>query len=59
MMKYCGILKENCPFKGIISFSNPFDVWLAINLMHNSFFEPYLAASVKETFLLKKGCKFQ
>jgi predicted alpha/beta-fold hydrolase len=36
MMRAAGIHKEKFPLEGIISFNNPFDIWLGINLMRGN-----------------------
>jgi predicted alpha/beta-fold hydrolase len=39
LLKYSGEKKNENPFKAIISLNNPFDIWLAINLMRGKIYE--------------------
>ena len=38
----------------MISLNNPFDIWLAINLMRNTPYEKYLAKELKREVVLRE-----
>ena len=42
MMKTAGMMGDEFPLEGIISFNNPFDVGLACNLMRGKIYERVL-----------------
>ena len=41
------------PLKAMVSLNNPFDLWLAINLMRNTPYERVLANELKSQFFFK------
>lgn len=47
MVRVAGEMGEQCPFTAMVSLNNPFDIWLAINLMRNTPYEKYLAHGLK------------
>ena len=54
MMKVAGEQGDSFPLIGMVSLNNPFDLWLAINLMRNTPYEKYLAEELKRKVILKK-----
>lgn len=55
MLRVAGELGDECPFEAMVSLNNPFDIWLAINLMRNTPYEKYLAVELKKQLLFKKN----
>lgn len=53
MMKIAGEKKENFVLDGMIAFNNPFDIWLAINLMRGTPYEKHLASQLKKNLLFR------
>lgn len=53
MMRIAGEQKDNSPFEAMISFNNPFDIWLAINLMRGTPYEKYLARELRRNVFLR------
>jgi predicted alpha/beta-fold hydrolase len=53
MMKIAGEQKESFPLDAMVSFNNPFDVWLAINLMRGSPYEKYLARELRKNLIIR------
>lgn len=51
LMRYQALSTDQSKFKAIISFSNPFDVQLASNLMKKTVFEKYIAWGAKQIIL--------
>jgi predicted alpha/beta-fold hydrolase len=50
MMRYAGLSTEEMqPMKAMVSVNNPFDVWLAINLMRGNIFEKYLTKELRNS----------
>jgi len=43
LMRIAGIQGRDFPLKAIVAVNNPFDLWLAINLMRGSQYEKHLA----------------
>lgn len=39
----------------MIAFNNPFDIWLAINLMRGTQYEKYLARELRKNVLIKEN----
>ena len=54
MMKVAGEQGDSFPLIGMVSLNNPFDLWLAINLMRNTPYEKYLAEELKRRVIIKK-----
>ena len=55
MLRVAGEQGDKCPLQAMVSLNNPFDVWLAINLMRNTPYEKYLAEELKRQLLFKEG----
>jgi predicted alpha/beta-fold hydrolase len=55
MMKAAGLQGDSFPLDAMVSLNNPFDIWLAINLMRKTPYERYLAIELKQQLLSKKG----
>ena len=53
MMRVAGEQKEQFPLEAMVSFNNPFDIWLAINLMRNTPYEKYLARELRKNILIR------
>lgn len=53
MMRVAGEQKEQFPLEAMVSLNNPFDVWLAINLMRNTPYEKYLARELRKNILIR------
>ncbi len=47
MLRVAGEQGDLCPLQAMVSLNNPFDVWLAINLMRNTPYEKFLAKELK------------
>ena len=43
------------PLKAIVSVNNPFDIWLAINLMRGKVYETHLAQELKSNLVLRRN----
>ena len=43
------------PLKAIVSVNNPFDIWLAINLMRGKVYEKHLAQELKSNLVLRRN----
>jgi len=52
IMRIAGEMKNNFPFKAIVSVNNPFDIWLSINLMRGKPYEKHLARELKKNLFL-------
>jgi len=48
LLRYQAIHSQESRFKALISFSNPFDVQLASNLMKATFYEKYIQLGAKQ-----------
>ena len=53
MMRVAGEMQDQFPLEAMVSFNNPFDIWLAINLMRNSIYEKYLARELRKNVVVK------
>ena len=53
MLRVAGEQKEKCPFEAMVSFNNPFDIMLTINLMRNTPYEKYLARELRKNILIR------
>jgi predicted alpha/beta-fold hydrolase len=47
MLRVAGEQGDRFPLQAMVSLNNPFDLWLAINLMRNTPYEKYLAKELK------------
>jgi len=47
MMRVAGEQGERFPLEAMVSLNNPFDLWLAINLMRDTPYEKFLAKELK------------
>ena len=55
LLKVAGEQGDTFPLEAMVSINNPFDLWLAINLMRGTPYEKHLAKELRETHLVKKG----
>jgi len=55
LLKYCGITGKECKFDAVMSWNNPFDLWLATNLMRKNLFEGYLVPGTVKHYFMKAG----
>ena len=53
LLKAAGLQKESFPLKALVSVNNPFDIWLAINLMRGNRYEKHLAKTLRKNLLLR------
>ncbi len=47
MMRVAGEQRDRFPLEAMVSLNNPFDLWLAINLMRDTPYEKFLAKELK------------
>jgi predicted alpha/beta-fold hydrolase len=47
MMRVAGEQGDRFPLEAMVSLNNPFDLWLAINLMRDTPYEKFLANELK------------
>lgn len=47
MMKVAGEQGDSFPLDAMVSLNNPFDIWMAINLMRGKPYERFLAIELK------------
>lgn len=55
MMRAAGVLKDDFLLEGMISFNNPFDVWLAVNLMRGKIYEKVLIQELYKNIYARKN----
>ena len=55
MLKAAGEWKEDFPLEALVSLNNPFDLWLAINLMRNSPYERFLARELRKNIVIREN----
>jgi predicted alpha/beta-fold hydrolase len=53
MMRVAGEQGEKFPLDAMVSFNNPFDVWLSINLMRNTPYEKFLAREMRKNIMIR------
>ncbi len=53
MMRVAGEQGDKFPLDAMVSFNNPFDVWLSINLMRNTPYEKFLAREMRKNVMLR------
>ena len=53
MMRVAGEQGDRFPLEAMVSLNNPFDLWLAINLMRDTPYEKFLAKELKGQLLFK------
>ena len=53
MLRVAGEQGNKFPLKAMVSLNNPFDLWLAINLMRNTPYEKHLANELKSHIFFK------
>ncbi len=53
MMRVAGEQGEKFPLDAMVSFNNPFDIWLSINLMRNTPYEKYLAREMRKNIMIR------
>lgn len=59
MMRVAGEQGEKFPLDAIVSFNNPFDVWLSINLMRNTPYEKFLAREMRKNIMIRPSASEQ
>ena len=50
-----GEQNDECQLDALVSFNNPFDVWLAINRMRNTPYEKYLAREMRLNLVIREN----
>ena len=55
MMRVAGEQGEQFPLDAMVSFNNPFDIWLSINLMRNTPYEKFLAREMRKNIMFRKN----
>ncbi|CDW76738.1 esterase lipase thioesterase family protein [Stylonychia lemnae] len=55
MLKIAGEQEDRFPLEAMVSLNNPFDIWLAINLMRGKPYEKFLAIELRKNTLIKEG----
>eukprot|EP00347_Sterkiella_histriomuscorum_P023338 403335026 len=55
MLRMAGIQKDNFPLEAMVSFNNPFDIWLAINLMRGTPYEKFLARELRKNTIIREN----
>lgn len=53
LLRIAGIHKENFPLEALVSLNNPFDIWLAINLMRGTLYEKFLARELRKNTIVR------
>lgn len=53
MMRIAGEQGDKNPFEAMIAFNNPFDIWLAINLMRGTQYEKFLARELRRNVFIR------
>ena len=53
MVKYAGLCHATQPMKAMVSINNPFDMWLAINLMRGKIYEKYLVKELRTSMFAR------
>lgn len=53
MMRVAGEHGEKFPLDAMVSFNNPFDIWLSINLMRNTPYEKFLAREMRKNIMIR------
>lgn len=53
LLKIAGEQKDAFPLEALISFNNPFDIWLAINLMRSTPYEKFLARELRKNTIIR------
>ena len=53
MLRVAGEQGDQFPLDGMVSFNNPFDIWLSINLMRNTPYEKFLAREMRKNVLFR------
>lgn len=53
MMRVAGEQGEKFPLHAMVSFNNPFDIWLSINLMRNTPYEKFLAREMRKNIMIR------
>ncbi len=59
MLRVAGEMQDDFPLEALVSFNNPFDLWLSINLMRNSPYEKYLAIELRKNVIVKPNSSEQ
>ena len=54
MLRVAGEQKDKFPLEAMVSLNNPFDVWLAINLMRNTPYEGYFSQEIRREMIFKE-----
>ena len=53
MLRVAGEQGDKFPLEAMVSFNNPFDLWLSINLMRDSPYEKYLARELRKNIIIR------
>lgn len=53
MMRVAGEQGEKFSLDAMVSFNNPFDIWLSINLMRNTPYEKFLAREMRKNIMFR------
>lgn len=53
LLRIAGIHKEKFPLEALVSLNNPFDIWLAINLMRGTLYEKFLARELRKNTIVR------
>ena len=53
MMRVAGEQGDRFPLDAMVSFNNPFDIWLSINLMRNTPYEKFLAREMRKNIMFR------
>ena len=59
MMRVAGEQGQKFPLDAMVSFNNPFDVWLSINLMRNTPYEKFLAREMRKNIMIRPSASEQ
>ena len=54
MLRVAGEQGEKFPLQAMVSFNNPFDIMLSINLMRNTPYEKFLARELRKNILIRE-----
>ena len=59
MMRVAGEQGDRFPLDAMVSFNNPFDIWLSINLMRNTPYEKFLAREMRKNIIFRPSMSEQ
>ena len=55
LLKIAGEQSDDFPLEALVSLNNPFDIWLAINLMRNTPYEKFLARELRKNTIIREN----